>query len=131
MLIKDVCRITGLNSSAIRYYDSQGLLYDVKRGANNYRVFDNNDVDLLIFIRKARDLGFSLDEVKEVIAIKRSGKETCSYVINRLNEKIRIIDDQIKELEAEKEILNEHLKEGSTVCCCKGTVCHYIEGLEE
>src|SRR5690606_35757043 len=73
LFIRDVCRITGLNSSAIRYYDGQGLLGEVERRNNNYRVFDEKDVQKLLFIKKARSLGFELEEIKKILMLKDNG----------------------------------------------------------
>lgn len=75
MKVKEVCELTELSDSAIRYYEKQGLLMDVKRLDNGYRDYDESHVENLNFIKKARNLGFSLDEIKDIIMLKRSGLE--------------------------------------------------------
>lgn len=129
MKIKDVSELTGLAGSTIRYYDSLGLLDPIDRLSNNYRKFNKRDVDILNFISESRDLGFSLAEVKEILQMKNSGKEPCSYVENKIKEKITLIDEHIKDLEKKRIELNKHLEIGHSVCGCHGNVCHYIEGL--
>lgn len=131
LLIKDVCKKTGFTSSAIRYYDSQGLLGEVKRRSNNYRIFDENDVENLIFIRKARDLGFEIDEIKKILVLKDKGIPPCNYVSQRIKEKISFIETEMTRLEKEKKILEKHLIDAKKVIGCKGKVCHYIEGIED
>lgn len=131
LLIKDVCRITGLNSSTIRYYDSKGLLGEVERSDNNYRVFGKKDVEKLLFIKKARDLGFELEEIKKVLILKESGVPPCSYVSRKTQEKIALIKKEIIRLEKERKKLEDLLQEAQKVTGCRGKICHYIEGLEE
>jgi DNA-binding transcriptional MerR regulator len=131
LFIKDVCKITGFNSSAIRYYDNQGLLGEVQRRSNNYRVFDEKDIEKLLFIRKARVLGFELEEIKRILLLKEKGVPPCNYVSQRIQEKISFIKTEITRLEEEKQILEKHLGDARKIAGCKGTVCHYIEGIED
>lgn len=130
LFIKDVCRITGFNSSAVRYYDNQGLLGDVERRSNNYRVFDEKDVEKLLFIKKARNLGFELEEIKKILSLKSNGIPPCSYVSHKMQEKISFIKAEIARLEKEKDKLEKHLSDAKKVSGCKGSICHYIEGVE-
>ena len=88
MKVKEVCELTELSDSAIRYYEKQGLLMDVKRLDNGYRDYNESHVENLNFIKKARNLGFSLDEIKDIIMLKRSGNSTCSYVTSHMRRKI-------------------------------------------
>ncbi|MBU5255452.1 MerR family transcriptional regulator [Tissierella praeacuta] len=129
LFIKDICRVTGLNSSAVRYYDNQGLLGKVQRCSNNYRVFDGRDVEKLLFIKKARDLGFELEEIKKILELKNNGIPPCNYVSHKIQEKISFIKAEIVRLEIEKDKLERHLSDAKKVTGCKGTICHYIEGI--
>lgn len=131
LFIKDVCRITGLNSSTIRYYDSKGLLGEVERSNSNYRVFGSEDIEKLLFIKKARSLGFELEEIKKILRLKENGVPPCNYVSHKLEEKISFIKEEIMKLEQERKKLEKLLQDGKSVCGCKGKICHYIEGLEE
>ncbi|MBU5436538.1 MerR family transcriptional regulator [Tissierella sp. MSJ-40] len=131
MFIKETCRITGLSSSAVRYYESQGLLGEVERRSNNYRVFDEEDIEKLLFIRKARTLGFELEEIKKILALKNKGIHPCNYVSQKIQEKISSIKAEIARLEEEKDRLEKHLSDASKISGCKGTICHFIEGIED
>lgn len=131
LFIKDVCRITGLSSSTVRYYDSQGLLGQVERRSNNYRVFERSDVEKLIFIKKAKNLGFELEEIRKILALKNNGVPPCGYVNNKMMEKISFIKSEILRLEKEKDRLESHLIDARKISGCKGSVCHYIEGAED
>lgn len=130
LFIKDICRITGLNSSTIRYYDKQGLLGKVERGANNYRVFDDRDVEKLLFIKKARDLNFELDEIKNILDLKDHGIPPCNYVSSKIEEKISFVKSEIRRLEKEKITLEKRLSDAKKIIGCKGSICHFIEGNE-
>lgn len=131
LFIKDVCRITEFSSSAIRYYDNQGLLGEVKRRSNNYRVFGEKDIEKLLFIKKARDLGFELEEIKRILLLKSNGIDPCNYVNQKIQEKIGFIKVEISKLEKEKNRLEDHLSKGRKVTGCQGIICHYIEGVED
>lgn len=128
--MKDVCRITGFNSSTIRYYDSQDLLGQVERRPNNYRVFDEKDIEKLLFIKKARSLGFELEEIRKILVLKNNGIHPCNYVSQKIEEKISFIKVELIRLEKEKVKLENHLSDARSTTGCRGNICHYIEGPE-
>ena len=128
--MKDVCRITGFNSSTIRYYDSQNLLGQVDRQANNYRIFDQKDIEKLLFIKKARSLGFELEEIRKILVLKNNGIHPCNYVSQKIEEKISFIKVELSRLEKEKVKLENHLSDAKKISGCRGNICHYIEGPE-
>lgn len=131
LYMKDICDITGLNSSTIRYYDDQGLLGKIERGSNNYRVFDEGDVGKLLFIKKARALRFDLEEIKNILKLKDNGILPCDYVSKSIKEKISFIESEIIKLEKEKTQLKNHLLDARKISGCHGSVCHYIEGIKD
>ncbi|WP_421282027.1 MerR family transcriptional regulator [Aeromonas taiwanensis] len=67
MKIGDLARQTGMAASAIRFYESRGLLSKVRRGANGYRDYPPETVQLLTIIGQAQQAGFSLDEIKQLV----------------------------------------------------------------
>ncbi|WP_281705012.1 MerR family transcriptional regulator [Aeromonas taiwanensis] len=67
MKIGDLARQTGMAASAIRFYESRGLLSKVRRGANGYRDYPPETVQLLTIIDQAQQAGFSLDEIKQLV----------------------------------------------------------------
>lgn len=69
MRIREAAQQSGLTSSTIRFYEQVGLLGPVRRTAAGYRVFAERDVKLLIFLRKARDLGYSLDDCRDLLQV--------------------------------------------------------------
>jgi hypothetical protein len=77
MLIHDLAKQTGVPAKTIRYYESIGLLPRPKRATNNYRQYTPADVERLRFIASARNLGFSLADVAEILAARDDGIAPC------------------------------------------------------
>ena len=72
MQIGALSKATGLSVSAIRFYESHGLLAAGKRSAGNYRLYDSSAVDRAKFIRHAKQLGFSLDDIGDLLRVQDS-----------------------------------------------------------
>jgi MerR family transcriptional regulator, mercuric resistance operon regulatory protein len=79
--IGELSRRTGCNIETIRYYERIGMLPPPPRSASRYRLYEAGDVHRLTFVRRARELGFSLDEVRALLALSvDTGRETCVEV---------------------------------------------------
>jgi MerR family mercuric resistance operon transcriptional regulator len=79
--IGELSRRTGCNIETIRYYERISLLRAPARSAGHYRVYDTADVRRLAFIRRARELGFTLDEVRALLALSANDRQdTCAQV---------------------------------------------------
>ena len=79
--IGKLSRLTGCNIETIRYYERVGLLPRPSRSASRYRLYDADDVRRLTFVRRARELGFTLDEVRALLALSADQTEdTCAEV---------------------------------------------------
>ncbi len=88
----------GLNVRTLRYYEGRGLLKPSGRSASGYRLYSKSDEQLLRFILRAKQIGFSLGEVEEMIRRSRRGAP-CGYVRNALNEHLSALDQKIDELQ--------------------------------
>ena len=71
---------TGVNIETIRYYEKIGLMPDPLRTGAGYRVYDATDLKRLLFIRRCRELGFSLDELRGLLGLVDGGDYTCAQV---------------------------------------------------
>lgn len=83
LLIGDVAERTGLSAPTIRHYESIGLLPRPSRSAAGYRHYTDATVAELRLITKAQALGFSLDEIGEILKLSRAGRASCSHVLDR------------------------------------------------
>ncbi len=97
--IGELSKRTGVLSVTIRYYEQIGLLPQPERTANGYRVYDEEDIDRLRFIQRARAIEFALDEIAEIMAFKECHQAPCSYVMAMMSQRIGEIQARIDDLE--------------------------------
>ena len=110
MSIGELAQSGGASPKTIRYYEQVGLLPPPQRAENGYRLYDSRDVERLRFIRNARSLGFSLNDLKEVLALRERGEAPCRYVAHLLREKAVEVEERIRRLrELQQEL--QHLVE--------------------
>ena len=98
MQIGDLATRTGLTVDAIRFYERERLIHTPARSNGGFRLFTVGDVEDLTFIRNAQELGFSLDEIRELLSLKRSSHPDCSEVEQLLEHKISIVRGKIAAL---------------------------------
>jgi DNA-binding transcriptional MerR regulator len=100
LLITELSRVSGLPSSALRYYERVGLLAPVGRSGGGYRLYDERAVERLAFIGRAKRLGLTLGEIGDLVELWEDGP--CAPVQTRLtemvDEKVAGLDVQIGEL---------------------------------
>lgn len=77
MTVKSLAEVTGVHGETIRYYERIGLLPQPARGGNGYRRYGQEDARRLGFIRRARDLGFDIEEIRSLLALER-GELDCA-----------------------------------------------------
>ncbi len=105
LTIGQVAKQAGVGSETIRYYEREGLLEQAKRKASGYRQFDEQAVDRLRFIRRAKELGFTLKEIKELLSMQVDPVATCVDVKSRAETKIIDIENRIRSLQKIKKAL--------------------------
>lgn len=98
MQIGRVAAQTGLTVDAIRFYEKQRLLERAPRSEGGFRLFTTEDIQKIQFIRRAQQLGFSLPEIRELMACQRSGETACSHVHDLLRAKVATVREKIREL---------------------------------
>jgi len=99
---------SGASAKMIRHYEAIGLLPRVARTSANYRVYTPNDVHVLRFIRRARDLGFSIEEIRELLGLWRNKSRSSAAVKKIAATHIQDLRAKITELQAMVRTL-EHL----------------------
>ena len=98
LTIGKVARSAGLAIDTVRYYEREGLLEIPARTASGYRHYSPDAVARLRFIRQAKDLGFSLSEIKELLALRVTPGKSCADVKARAEVKIADVDRRIAQL---------------------------------
>jgi DNA-binding transcriptional MerR regulator len=89
---------TGLSVDAIRFYEKAGLLPRPVRSSGGYRLYGEQEIADLEFIQKAQRLGFSLNEIRELFAIRRHPDEACAHVRDLIVQKLAVVRGKIEEL---------------------------------
>lgn len=110
MKIGTVAKKTGIGIETIRFYEREGLIAVPDRGPSGYREYGDDIEIRLSFIRRAKDLGFSLKEIKELLSLKAKPKSKCGSVKNKANKKIEEIEEKISQLDSIKTALMELVK---------------------
>ena len=101
----EVAKQGGVNLETVRYYERRGLLPKPPRTATGYRAFEPDAVRRLRFIRHAQALGFSLHEIKELLALRVKAGVSSADVRQRAQAKLVDIDEKLKTLRAMKKVL--------------------------
>ena len=117
----------GLNTKTIRYYESIGLLPKPARTESGYRLYGSSDQERLSFVRKARAVGLTLDEIGEMLALRPEGCQRCSHFRLLVGQKLRAIDDQLQALHAFREELMSLQAEANAATCADDEDCGIIE----
>ena len=111
----------------IRYYEQIALLPEPARNAGRYRVYDAADIRRLAFIRRARELGFTLDEVRTLLSLSANdGQDTCANVREVAENHLADVRAKIADLRAMEHVLADAVRH-----CAAGQVpgCPIIEAL--
>lgn len=98
MRIGEAARLSGLETSAIRFYEADGVVPAPERTDAGYRNYSAKDVELLRFVRRLRSLEFPLDDVKEIVTLRTSGEAPCATVRTALAREAAAIDRRIEDL---------------------------------
>lgn len=112
MKIGEAAREAGVNLDTLRYYERRGLLPEPPRRPSGYRVFDDGTVRRVRFIKRAQELGFTLNEIRDLMELRLAPEASCRDVRDKAAGKIESIDAKIQQLRSMREAL-----EGLTAAC--------------
>ena len=104
MKIGEAAELAGVNVQTLRYYERTGLLPTASRLPSGYRQYDAETVRLVHFIKNAQDLGFTLRDISELIALRKSPKN-CSRAATLALAKVEEIDRRVRRLAAMRKTL--------------------------
>jgi Cu(I)-responsive transcriptional regulator len=121
MKIGDLARATGTKVETIRYYEAEGLIPKPARSAGNYRVYEQAHLDRLSFIRRSRDLGFTVDQVRTLLRLADDRDAPCGEVDAITAAHVTEIDRKLADLQALRSELVRRLDgcRGPTIADCR------------
>jgi MerR family transcriptional regulator, copper efflux regulator len=128
LTIGQIAEQAGIGVETVRFYERRGLIAEPIRKASGYRQYEEEVVIRLRFIRRAKELGFTLNEIKDLLSLKLDPSTTCADVKGRAEEKIADIEAKIKSLRKMKQALSRLSK----ACSGRGkaSACPILEGLD-
>ena len=91
---------TGCNVPTIRYYEEIGLLPRAARKASGHRVYSDADMRRLLFIRRCRDFGFSIEQVRALVGLMDEGSRDCMEARDLAQEHLDTVREKIREMKA-------------------------------
>lgn len=112
--IGQAARLSGISPKMLRHYESLGLLGAVPRTESNYRQYSLADVHTLRFIRRARDMGFSLADIAELVGLWHNRKRSSAHVKRIAQQHQQVLNERIEALQAMQRSL------ATLLCLCPG-----------
>jgi MerR family copper efflux transcriptional regulator len=125
--IGEAARRSGISARMVRHYESLGLLSEVERADSGYRQYGEADVHSLRFIRRSRDLGFSMAEIAELLGLWHDRRRASASVKRIAERHLGDLDRRIAEMESMRRTLAQLVR------CCHGDArpdCPILEDLE-
>ncbi|MBO0857831.1 MAG: heavy metal-responsive transcriptional regulator [Chloracidobacterium sp.] len=128
--IGEVARRCGVGVETLRFYERSGLLERPARTEGGYRLYDARALKTVEFIKRAQSLGFSLDEIKRIIAESRAGQRPCAEVRETVRRRLAELDEQMTQIRRYRNALATTLKQWDEKGFADGDFCGLIESAE-
>ena len=129
LLIGEVAAKSGVSRKALRLYETAGVLPPSRRTASGYRVYGPETLATIAFVAQARRLGFRLNEIKDVVQIRRSGRCPCPHVLDLVRQKVVELDRALADLTELRRGLTTLLRSSRSGRRGGAAVCDHIERL--
>lgn len=107
MKIGEIAKRSGIGIETIRYYEREGLLPEPERRPSGYRQYDESTVERLEYVRRAKELGFTLAEIRELLELSFAAHAGCDHIRQRAESKITDIEGKIRSLQQMKRSLGK------------------------
>ena len=128
--IGEVARRVGVGVETLRFYERSGLLDRPARTEGGYRLYDDRALKTLEFIKRAQSLGFTLEEIKRIIAESRAGQRPCAEVRETVRRRLAELDEQMAQIRRYRNALATTLKQWDAQGFADGDFCGLIENAE-
>lgn len=116
LTVGKLAKAGGIGVEAVRYYEKRGLLPKPERLPSGYRVYSEETINRVRFIKRAQELGFTLEEISELLALTENSDADCGDVCERAQEKLSDIKQRIDDLAG----MQKALKKIADYCPGKG-----------
>ena len=116
--VSKIARAAGVGIETIRFYEQEGLLDEPSRRPSGYRIYSDAAVTRIRFIQRAKQLGFTLREIRELIALDARGDAECGDLRARASEKLAVVEAKIADLERVRGALADVI----AACLCNGPI---------
>ncbi len=134
MLIGDVARLSNTTPATIRYYEELGLLTKPARSQAGYRHYGDKAIEEIQFIRKGQGLGFSLEEIANILKIGRSGESPCTRVLDLAERNLLATEERLRRLHALRDRLAAQIQrwrnQAAPSACNSSGLCEIINSAE-
>jgi DNA-binding transcriptional MerR regulator len=133
MLIGDLATRAALPAKTIRFYEQAGLLPQPPRTQGGYRDYPPGTLDRLAFIRHAQAAGFTLADIRGVLAIRDSGQAPCEHVSALISENLAQVERRIAELSRTRDALKDLQRRAVAINpadCAESEICVIINGAD-
>ncbi|MBP2371274.1 transcriptional regulator, MerR family [Pseudonocardia ammonioxydans] len=127
MTVGAAAQAVGVSPKAVRLWEAKGLLPAAERTEAGYRMFTDNDLEVLRFVRQAKTLGLHLDEIKDILDLQRGGEQPCGHVLSLLDMHIAEIDRRLDDLTHLRQSLSRARAAGARQHGHNAMVCRIIE----
>jgi DNA-binding transcriptional MerR regulator len=128
--IGEVARRAGIGVETLRFYERSGLLDRPARTEGGYRLYDAGALKTLEFIKRAQSLGFTLEEIKRIIAESRAGQRPCAEVRETVRRRLAELDEQMAQIRRYRNALAATLKQWDEKGFADGDFCGLIENAD-
>jgi Cu(I)-responsive transcriptional regulator len=110
MNIGEVSKLSQVNARMIRRYEEEGIIPKAGRSLSGYRMYTENDVHVLRFVKRARELGFSMKDIKQLLSLWKNKSRTSSHVKTIAQKHISELENKLFEIQGMLSTLNHLVK---------------------
>lgn len=132
--IGQLAKEAGVSTDTIRYYERIRLMPRPGRNTSGYRIYNLDTVTRISFIQKAQALGFSLEEIKDVLDLRGTGKLPCETVIQMAEFRLAGIEQQLATLSVLRDSIRKYIRrwkrQSNNKACAASQFCNLIEEIE-
>jgi len=116
LAIGELSRLSGVRVANIRYYEDIGILPPAMRGESHHRIYNDDDVRRLMFVKTSRALGFSLKHIRTLLHLTEPDNLNCDAALALSCEQLSLVRDKISTLQSIEQTLQDHIVQCRETC---------------